>query len=287
MKSIFSHSTPFSACSLILTVAILSIVACSDKKKDSPAQAGDTQRSQPATTTMQPSGIIDPTINTFQILRSFPHDRKAFTQGLVFSDGILYESTGQYGESSLRKVDISTGKVLKQATVEPRYFAEGLALLAGKLYQITWRSQTCFVYDAKTFKKEKELAYSGEGWGLTTDGKHLIMSDGSDQIRWIRPDDFTVERSLTVKLRGESLRNLNELELVNGELWANVWQTEQIVKIDTATGNVVGMIDVRGLLTTSEREGTDVLNGIAYNPSSKTMYITGKYWPKIFEIKVF
>ena len=223
----------------------------------------------------------------YSVVNTYPHDRGAFTQGLLFLNGVLYESTGQYGQSSLRKVELKTGKVLQQVNVPDQYFAEGLALLDGKLYQLTWQDRVGFVYDLNTFNQEKQFFYPFEGWGLATDGKSLILSDGSDQIRFIEPLTFTVQRTINVRENGRPVADLNELEYIKGQIYANVWQTDRIVRIDPATGQVTRDYDLSGLLPPEDREpNTDVLNGIAYDPDGDHLYITGKLWPKLFEIKL-
>jgi glutaminyl-peptide cyclotransferase len=223
----------------------------------------------------------------YEVVHTYPHDRGAFTQGLLYLDGALYESTGLNGRSSLRKVEPETGRVLQKVDVPPGYFAEGLAELNGKLYQLTWRNHTAFVYDLKTFKLETNFLYACEGWGLTTDGKSLILSDGTDQIRFINPADFRVERTIEVKENGLAEFNLNELEYVKGEIFANVWRTDDIVRIDPASGNVLGRINFAGLLKPEDRDATtDVLNGIAYDAAGDRLFITGKCWPKLFEVRL-
>ncbi|HZQ48103.1 MAG TPA: glutaminyl-peptide cyclotransferase [Verrucomicrobiae bacterium] len=226
-------------------------------------------------------------IYSYEVINTFPHDRGAFTQGLVYLDGILLESTGLNGQSSLRKVELKTGKVLKQVDVPAEYFAEGLALLNGKLFQLTWQNQKAFVYDLETFKLEKEFAYTGEGWGLTTDGQSLIMSDGTPQIRFLDPLSFQVRRTVNVQDHGHPIGNLNELEYIKGEIFANVWTTLYVVRIDPATGAVLGAIDFHGLLAPEDRRAnTDVLNGIAYDPDGDRLFVTGKCWPKLFEVRL-
>src|SRR5438552_8747596 len=220
-----------------------------------------------------------------EVIKTWPHDRTAFTQGLIFHQGALLESTGLNGHSTLRKVALQTGRVLRQIELPAQYFAEGLALMGSNLFQITWQNQRCFVYDLETFRKEKEFAYDGEGWGLTSDGESLIMSNGTDQLRFLEPKTFSVTKTLTVKARGQSLYRLNELEFVNGEIFANVWRTDFIARIDPASGNVVGLIDCTRLLPLSDYDAsTDVLNGIAYDPAGQRLFITGKHWPKLFEV---
>jgi glutaminyl-peptide cyclotransferase len=224
---------------------------------------------------------------TYEVAHAWPHQRDAFTQGLVFLDGALLESTGLNGQSSLRRVDLQTGDVLQRTELPPEYFAEGLAALDGKLFQLTWRNHKCFVYDLHSFRLEKEFAYDGEGWGLTTDGHRLIMSDGTDQIRFIDPKTFKEDRRIGVKALGQPVYRLNELEYVKGEIYANVWGTDQVMRIDPATGEVAGVIDFTGLLPSRDRDNnTDVLNGIAYDPDGQRLLVTGKCWPTLFEVSL-
>ncbi|WP_224249320.1 glutaminyl-peptide cyclotransferase [Hyalangium gracile] len=223
----------------------------------------------------------------FEIIQSWPHDPKAFTQGLVYRDGRLYEGTGLNGRSELREVNLETGEVLRRVALEDRHFGEGLTLLGGKLYQLTWRSQVGFIHDAATFQPAGQFRYTGEGWGLTNDGTSLIMSDGSSVLRFLDPATFTVQRTVKVKDGGREVSRLNELEFVDGEVYANVWGTDLIVRIDPATGRVTGWIDLTGLLAPSEQHGDeDVLNGIAYDPATGRLWVTGKLWPRLFQIRV-
>ncbi len=222
----------------------------------------------------------------YEVVNAWPHDRTAFTQGLIFSEGALLESTGQNGESSLRRVELTTGKVLKQVDVDDQYFAEGLTLFQGKLFQLTWQHKKGFIYDPATFAKQGEFRYDGEGWGLTHDGKHLILSDGTNQIRFIDPTDFSIARTISVFEDGRPLRELNELEFIRGEIYANIWHTDRIVRIDPATGKILGWIDLNGLLPDAERRDPEaVLNGIAYDEAGDRLFVTGKLWPKLFEIR--
>ena len=224
---------------------------------------------------------------TYEVANAWPHQRNAFTQGLVFLDGVLLESTGLNGQSSLRRVDLQTGNVLQRAEVPPEYFAEGLAAVDGKLFQLTWQNHKAFVYDLHSFRLENDFAYEGEGWGLTTDGHWLIMSDGTDQIRFIDPKTFKADRRIHVKALGRPVYGLNELEYVKGEIFANVWGTDQVARIDPATGEVVSLIDFTGLLPQQDRDAnTDVLNGIAYDPRGDRLFVTGKCWPKMFEVRL-
>ena len=220
----------------------------------------------------------------FKVEETVPHDVASYTQGLFFHEGQLYESAGQYGESSFRKVDLPTGKVLKRLNFEGRYFVEGSCVLNGRLFILTWQEHECFVYDLASLEKIGTCRYNGEGWGLTTDGKSLIMSDGSSTITFRNPDTFAPERTITVTLRGQKVMYLNELEYIKGEIWANVYGTDQIVRINPQTGTVTGVINCRGLLPAALRKpSTDVLNGIAVDARGG-IWLTGKYWPKMFRI---
>ena len=222
----------------------------------------------------------------FEVVQSWPHDRQAFTQGLVYRDGRLYEGTGMYGESSIRQVDLQTGGVLRRRNLAQQYFGEGIALFGGKLYQLTWRSQLGFIYDAATFELVGQFSYTGEGWGLTEDGSSLILSDGTSTLRFLDPTTFAVRRSVKVTDSGREISQLNELEYVNGEVYANVWRSDLIARIDPATGNVKGWIDLTGLLPEGARTGDeDVLNGIAYDAAQDRLLVTGKRWSKLFQIR--
>jgi glutaminyl-peptide cyclotransferase len=221
-----------------------------------------------------------------QVVSTRPHDPGAFTQGLVWHKGKLYESTGQYGGSSLRRVNPATGQVEHRVDLAPAYFAEGLALAGDRLIQITWQEQAAFVYGLADFARVGEFHYTGEGWGLCYDGTNLVMSDGSDRLTFRDPRTFATIREVRVRLGATPVQRLNELEWVDGKIYANIWQSEEIVRIDPETGEVEAVIDASGLLAPEERYGTDVLNGIAYVPASKTFLITGKLWPKLFEVKL-
>jgi glutaminyl-peptide cyclotransferase len=226
-------------------------------------------------------------IYTYEVVKSYPHDKGAFTQGLVFYQGAFYESTGINGSSSLRRVELETGKVLKKIEVPTQFFAEGLALFNGRLYQLTWQTQRGFVYDLNSFDKLREFSYAGEGWGLTRDANSLIMSDGSSRIRFLDPETFEVRSLITVQDNGRDVLQINELEYVKGEIYANVWMTDRIARIDPQSGKVKAWIDLSGLLPLEARQDPmAVLNGIAYDESSDRLFVTGKYWPKLFEIKL-
>jgi glutaminyl-peptide cyclotransferase len=223
----------------------------------------------------------------YDVVHAWPHDRSAFTQGLMVRNGNFIESTGLNGRSSLREVDITTGRILKRISVPPAYFAEGATAVGGKIFQLTWQNQTGFIYDADTFAALGEFRYDGEGWGLTTDGTSLILSDGTSRIRFLDPATFRVTRTLDVLEAGRPVRQLNELEYVRGEILANVWQTDRVVRIDATTGLVRGAIDFTGLLAPKDRTAdTDVLNGIAYDEPTDRLFVTGKNWPEVFEVRL-
>ena len=225
--------------------------------------------------------------STYAVVHAYPHDPDAFTQGLVYLDGHLLESTGLNGKSTLRRVELATGRVLQQVRVPSQYFAEGMTALGGKIYQLTWQNQKGFVYDLATFALEREFSYSGEGWGLTTDGRSLILSDGTDRLRFLDPATLTVTRTVAVTRDGQPLRLLNELEFIRGEVYANIWQSQTVARIDPATGRVVGLIDFAGLLPAADRTpATDVLNGLAYDAATDRLFVTGKHWPKLFEVRL-
>jgi glutamine cyclotransferase len=226
-------------------------------------------------------------VQTYRIKNVYPHDSSAFTQGLVYADGILYESTGLRGRSSLRKVALETGSILSQTSLLPEYFGEGLAVLGDRIYQLTWTTGVGFVYDKKTLSLLQEFRYGIEGWGMTHDGKSLIVSDGSSTLYFWDPRTLLEVKQLPVTDGGRPVENLNELELVEGEIYANIWQQDRIARISPQTGKVLGWIDLKGLLPPKDRYGgEDVLNGIAYDPATKRLFVTGKLWPKLFEIEI-
>lgn len=223
----------------------------------------------------------------YQVVRAFPHDKNAFTQGLIYIDGFLYEGTGLAGKSSVRKAELATGKVLQEYALPAVYFGEGLTNWGSDLLQLTWTSNTGFVYDRASLKVKRSFSYSGEGWGLTNDGRRLILSDGTDTLRFLDPLSFLETGRLKVRDQARPVTQLNELEFVRGEIWANVWQTDRIARISPQTGDVLGWIDLRGLLSPGEVSSADaVLNGIAYDSRTDRLFVTGKLWPKIFEIKI-
>ena len=222
-----------------------------------------------------------------QVVNAYPHDRTAFTEGLFFRDGALYESTGYEGRSSIRKVELATGKVLQKRDLDKAYFGEGVVAFKDRLIELTWKSQVGFIYDLASFAPKGRFTYPGEGWALTTDGRRIIMSDGTNTLRFLDPATLKQTGSVSVTYGGKKVIYLNELEWVKGEVWANIWTTDQIVRIDPQTGKVLGWIDLSGLLPAHDRDGNeDVLNGIAYDADHDRIFVTGKQWPKLYEIKL-
>ena len=224
----------------------------------------------------------------YKVIRSYTHDRLAFTQGLVYHDGVLYESTGMNGHSGIRKVRLETGEVLQARPLDSQYFGEGIVVWKDRIVQLTWRHGLGFVYDLKTFEPRRTFSYTGEGWGLTHDGTRIIMSDGSESgaLRYLDPATLKETGKLIVRDGTRPVAHLNELEFVKGEIYANVWQTERVARISPKTGRVTGWIELHGLLSPAEAAGVDVLNGIAYDAAKDRLFVTGKWWPKIFEIQL-
>lgn len=243
-----------------------------------------------ATTTIRVKPDQAPQSYNYEVIAVYPHDPQAYTQGLIYQDGYLYEGTGQYGESSIRKTEIKSGKTLSVLNIDSQLFGEGITIYRDKIYQITWRSRKGFIYDLKTFSLESTFSYNSEGWGITTVGDELIMSDGSNKLYHIAPSTFNILKETEVWDHNGPVDQLNELEYIDGLVWANVWLTDRIVAIDPTTGAVKGELDLSSLLAASDKirldDKDDVLNGIAWNPEKKTFYVTGKRWPKLFEIKV-
>jgi glutamine cyclotransferase len=231
--------------------------------------------------------LLTTPVQTYKIKNTYLHDSSAFTQGLVYSDGILYESTGLRGRSSVRRVTLETGNILSQTSLLPEFFGEGIAVFGDRIYQLTWTTGVGFIYDKKTLALLQEFRYGIEGWGMTHDGKFLIVSDGSATLYYWDPQTFREAKRLSVTAGGKPVTNLNELELVEGEIYANIWQQDRIARISPETGKVTGWIDLKGLLAPADRHGgEDVLNGIAYDPAKKRLFVTGKLWPKLFEIEI-
>jgi len=226
-----------------------------------------------------------PDRQTARVVASYPHDSDAFTQGLFLHDGQLYESTGQVGASGLRRVDLETGLVEQATPVNPPYFGEGSTQIGDRIYMLTWRRETGFIFDAETLEPTGRFNYHGEGWGLTQDGSSLILSDGTAELRWLDPESFEETRRVTVRLGGRPVRRLNELEWVDGEIWANIWQSDLIVRIDPETGTVNGLVDLGEIIPDAVAGSRDaVANGIAWNEQTGQIYVTGKLWPELFEI---
>ena len=221
-----------------------------------------------------------------KVVKEYPHDEMSYTQGLFFQGDKMVESTGQYGESTLRLVDLGTGKAVKKLDFDRKYFIEGSVELDGKIYLLTWQNKVAFIYDARTFEYKQTFSYPREGWGLTTDGKNLIASDGTSRLYWL-DGQFRQQKVVTVKLNGRPVNQLNELEWIDGKIWANVYMTDMILIINPETGNVEATVDCTGLLPRHLRDQyTDVLNGIAYNPDTKKIYLTGKYWKRLYEVEL-
>lgn len=253
----------------ISLLLLLIIVSCSKEKKKETA--------------------VEEDIISYSVLRSMPHDIHAFTQGLLIHNGHLYESTGEYGASWIGIVDINTGIADKKVTFGQQHFGEGITILNNKVYHLTYKQKTGYVYDLGTFKEVNQFTYSNaEGWGLTTDGTSLIMSDGTDKLTYLDTINFSPTKTLAVKYKGQPIKNLNELEYVNGFIYANIWQTNRIAKIDSTTGEVVGFLDLTSLFNQTQliKMDIDVLNGIAWHESTKTLLVTGKYWPLIYVLKL-
>jgi glutamine cyclotransferase len=236
-----------------------------------------------------------PPMLSYNIVKVYPHDTNSYTEGLFLHDNAFYESTGQKNESKLRKINIETGKPEKEIKLDTADFGEGISMVDNKIYQLTWQEHKVYVYDATTFKKLKEIEWPFEGWGMTTDGKQLIISTGSSNLYFVNPDNFKIVKQISVTDNYGPVSNINELEYVNGLIYANVWQTNYIIKIDPETGAVLGKLDLAGILNNSnmahdpakyDLNTGNVLNGIAYDSSKNSFYVTGKYWPALFEIKL-
>jgi glutamine cyclotransferase len=273
----------------IFLLLVLTFSACNPENVNKSTNAGTSRaNSNNAVTNTGPVPV-----DTYEVVKSYKHDPDAFTQGLVIHNGFFYESDGEYGESNVRKVEIETGRILQKQDIPDEYFAEGLTILNDKIYQITWREQTAFQYDMN-LKLIKEFRYSGEGWGLTNDGTNLIMSDGTHVIRIINPENFETIRTIVVKDEsGRPIYKLNELEYVKGEIWANIWHSEEIGKpnhiarINPQDGKLLGWVDLQGISPDDvKRDSENVLNGIAYDAVADRLFVTGKNWKSVFEIKV-
>ncbi len=223
---------------------------------------------------------------TIEILKEYPHDPHAFTQGLEYFEGFLYESTGETGQSSVRKVDLESGRVVQKTDLDSEYFGEGLTIFRGKIYQLTWLSKTGFAYDLRSFRKLREFHYDGEGWGLAHDASNLILSDGTNRLRYLDSESFKVVRTLEVYAGKEAVTNLNELEYIENDIYANVWHSNRIARIDARSGQVRAWIDFSALASQEQKEPEAVLNGIAYDSARHRLFVTGKDWAHLFEIRV-
>lgn len=255
---------------VLVATAFLAAFSCSPSGPPKPAA--------------QPAPVIP--AYSYEVVATYPHDRAAFTEGLLIEDGQLYESTGEEGTSWVRKVDLATGTVQQQFTLPPELFGEGMVVWDDRIISLTWRDQKGFILDRATLQQTGEWSYPGEGWSLTRDDAQIYMSDGTSQIRRIDPATLQETGRIDVTMNGRPINQLNELEFIKGEIWANVFETDRIVRIDPATGKVNSIVHLGGLLSPVERRQTDVLNGIAYDKASDRIFVTGKYWPKLFEIKI-
>jgi glutamine cyclotransferase len=252
-----------------------------------PAQSSDGRvhlSGKPASVTVVQPGTIP--VLSATVVRSFPHDPRAFTQGLEFFDGYLYESTGRQRQSTLRKVVIETGKVVQSVRLPDTTFGEGLTIFHGKIYQLTWLDKTGFIFDLRTFRKLGNFSYNTEGWGLTHDDASLILSDGTNRLQYIDPNSFQVTKTLEVFAGPTAVTNLNELEFIRGEIWANIWHSDRIARINPKSGQVTAWIDLAAIAERETHEQEDVLNGIAWDPGRQRLFVTGKDWPKLYEIVV-
>lgn len=266
--------------SLVALLISTTAAACSGEK----AQAGGTPA--PIASTRTPT-------YSFEVVRTYPHDISAYTEGLLFHEGRFFESTGEVGKSDIREVELETGRVIRKRALTGKdkndsgYFGEGIIIVGDKMIELTWKSEVAFIYDWKTFEPKGQFTYQGEGWAFTKHADSLIMSNGSSVINYRDPKTFAITRTITVSDHDVPVQQLNELEWVKGEIWANVWQQEQIARIDPATGKVLGWINLSGLLEAADRNGQeDVLNGIAYDEKNDRIFVTGKHWSKLYEIKL-
>lgn len=262
-----------------LAAAALALAALWWLRSSPDANGGPPQVAEPAPTPPAPAERLVP-----RVLAAYPHDPGAFTQGLLWHDGALWESTGQYGRSEVRRVEVASGRVLRRAALPRELFGEGLARVGERLVQLTWREGRALVWDLAGLEVVAEHRYAGEGWGLCFDGRRLVMSDGTAELTFRDPESFAESGRVTALLEGRPVSNLNELECAGGEVWANVWSSEALVRIDPENGRVTAVVDASGLLAPAERAGVDVLNGVAWRPDTRSFYLTGKYWPKLFEV---
>lgn len=297
------ESTPVAAAAPASTTApAATAVTTQAAASVTPTQAGDAagtpaaaQPQSPLATGAAPglpavhaTTLAAPKLYTYRVLNVRPHDATAFTQGLQLVDGVFYEGTGLEGQSSLRRVDPKSGTVLQQDKLDPQFFGEGVTVLGDKIYQLTWKNNTGIVYDKNTLKELRRFSYATEGWGLTNDGQRLILSDGTPQITFYDPNTLQPTGAIMVSLFGLPISQINELEYIDGRIYANLWQTNLIVRINPASGQIDGVVDLSGLLSYAppSTSQTDVLNGIAYDPKTGHLLVTGKLWPALFEIEL-
>lgn len=286
---------PAWACALAISACIWGCSSALDggdqqtlTRVDSPTPTVSSQPSANVDSIAATSTQLDSTVHTqtYEVVRSYPHDPAAFTQGLVFHDGYLYEGTGRRGESTLRKVELESGRVLESVDLLPMFFGEGIAILGQRVYQLTWQSGTGFVYDLESFGVVGQFRQFTEGWGLTHDGAQLILSDGSSRIYFLDPETVAVVRQIEVRDQGRSVAQINELEYIDGEIYANVWHSDDILRISPRTGEVLGRIDMSGIIDAALIHDPEaVLNGIAYDAASGRTFVTGKLWPRLFEVR--
>jgi glutaminyl-peptide cyclotransferase len=272
------------AVSLPLIAAILFVVSAASQQPAAQPTERIHLKGKPASTTVaQPRAI---SVLSVTVVKTFPHDPGAFTQGIEFLDGYLYESTGRQRQSTLRKVVLETGKVVQSVRLPDESFGEGLTIFHGKIYQLTWLEKAGFIYDLRTFRKLGKFSYDTEGWGLTHDESSLVLSDGTNRLRYIDPVSFQVTKTLEVFAGSEAVTNLNELEFIRGEIWANIWHSDRIARIDPKSGQVVAWIDLAAVAERETHEQEDVLNGIAWDSRRQRLFVTGKDWSKLYEIVV-
>ncbi len=274
---------------LFIILQLLLVTSCNSSKQQEPLPEVKTKPAAAKTAEIKNENPADqsfPAGNlSIKISSMIDHDNNAYTQGLIFHDGRLYESTGQYGESTLRRINPKTGEIEKKVKIEDKYFSEGIVLLNGKIYMLTWIARLGFIFDLNTLEKSGEFTYSGEGWGITTEGKYLIISDGSNVLKYLDPQTFREVKRVRVFFNGSPLNYINELEYINGEIHANLYGSDQIARIDPESGYVLGFIDLSPLKNTvAGYQNLDVLNGIAYDKDTKTYYVTGKNWPYIYTV---
>lgn len=272
---------------VVIAAAVLVVAVCAGLLILASMRSNPAGRSNGAVENTPPVSDGRARQQSYEVINSYPHDSTSFTQGFLWRDGGFYESTGLYGQSKLRRLEFPSGRILKETSLPPQLFGEGLALVDSRLIQLTWTAHRGLVYDVESFRLVQEFTYDTEGWGLTYDGKNLILSDGTSDLFYFDPQTFRPIKKLAVRMNGQPIRELNELEFIEGEIWANVWQTDLVLRIDPSTGQVTSFLNLKGILAPSDRKGNeDVLNGIAYDAEQKRIFVTGKLWPRVFEIKV-